>query len=416
MKLTMVDLRFSKQSEAAEAIKRLDSTYPASCDGRRLIVSQAYWGCPDRNRDGSQNQQPSFPSARNFEEANELTNSDGPAKKPSKRRMDDHEGYPPLVKSHPGSSWFKPLSVQPRFEVSTTPQLQSEVHRTKRCKNEQLDNKSGSADMTQELHWSEDLSPTETNCRDNILADQNNQNSSSQQVNEPTPSVRSEPSICNANGARISTDMTTEPQFVEVPPISTQSESGSNQLRIENSYSEAEKLNIARECVKVVTGQSEIDERVTIPVIVPALGSSLEESTLVAESHLTTAATFPTSKSSKHHPSLDMGDSTVSHVQGHSQIERNEFTTPNKEHILLDVKPSPETPPSSPVFSSTSKLNKRRPELPSRTSSVSVPAIPIVTHKKKLKVFTPLKESFSQSFEARIEDSQPSRSVKSKPN
>ena len=80
MKLTLAILSFVKASDAINAIRTLDSTYPLTFEGRRLHLSQARPRLIPRAEDGSQkfDSGPAIPES--LVKANEIINKDGAAK------------------------------------------------------------------------------------------------------------------------------------------------------------------------------------------------------------------------------------------------------------------------------------------------------------------------------------------------
>ena len=320
--------------------------------------------------------------------------------------MNDREGFPPLVGSHPETTLFK---SRPPFDIDVSVQLQSEADQSKATKDGMLGTTSGKVDIVQGLQESAKSSPVDMIRGEIIPTTHSVQSTSSMQVTEPTAltqSERSDCSDCYENQARLLTGISAESQPLQISPILTQSEP------IEGRDAAAELPKNIEACAKICPTEPEFaGSSGGISKTTP--GPSLEESTLTEEPEITPVATSSVATPIRSHSHLDLVESATSQSLA--------FVTPTKKDEVWVVKKSPDTPTSDPgqassAHSNSQKLNRRRSEIPSRTNLLSSPATPpILTHKKKRRVFTPVTESSSQSFdvEAKVQKAQPGRSVSS---
>ena len=83
----------------------------------------------------------------------------------------------------------------------------------------------------------------------------------------------------------------------------------------------------------------------------------------------------------------ERSDNTEERIGGRKEL------TPEPNAAVKTPSPSARSMPVTVTPSSTSNRMKYRPEIPSRTSSLLIPATPISTHKKKRKVITPSRDS-----------------------
>lgn len=309
--------------------------------------------------------------------------------------MDDHVGFPPLVASSAGAILSK-TQRPPYFRIGVSTQSQGEA-KNPTSKNEMLDDTPGITEMAQGLQGSEKVRG------ESIPTAQSVQSASSIQVTEPTSDVESNRSECYTIEARLSRDMIPKSQPLQAPTL-TQSEGKISQQGIEDSCAAAEPA-------KDLEAHVPENAKNSIGPVMTTPGSILVESTLVEESKMTSVAIPSAVKPIQ--LNLDLAEPAA--IQSPMQTEPTELGTPTMNITTLEAKTSPKTPGSdsgqTSLPHSNAHHNRRRSEMLSRTSSLSSPATPIVTHKKKLKVFTPLKESASQSIEAMVQEAQPGGSV-----
>lgn len=326
------------------------------------------------------------------------------------------EKFSPLVSFH-STDLSKPSVAQPFLQigVSKEPQVKPRKKETKAKENEPLVIKSEKSDREQGSN------PIEMVRGEIASTPQSVPETASALVTEPTLDAHSGLSICSSNEAQVPmNDMAgTRPLLMPNPPSNT--DIGLTQHVIELGSSEVDrpKATAAFEEAHVAGKENELSHTVA---------PSTSASNVVAKTQPEELERVPSVVSTApqklmvHNPTPAPDTQPVITTQSQPR-EDESFVTPTK-------KPRASIMETSPVISSTTSgqissavlpkalkpLGSHHPEVPLRTSSLSTPSTPIMTHKKKKKVFTPVKVDIKDLSSEIDQGYQPKDSTDLNPN
>lgn len=297
------------------------------------------------------------------------------------------EKFPPLV----STDLSKPSVAQPSLQigVSKEPQFKPRKKETNAKENESLVTKSDKLDREQESSSIEMV-------RGEIASTpQSVPETASALVTEPTLDAHLELSNYSSNEALVPMNEMAGTQPLLMPSPSN-TDIGLTQHVIELGSPEVDrpKATAAFEKAHVAGKENELSHTVAL---------STSASNVVAKTQPEEPERVPSVVSTApqklmvHDPTSASDTQPV--IKTQSQPGEDEsFVTPTKKPRASIVKTSPVISAttsgqiSSAVLPKALKpLDSHRPEVPLRTSSLSTPSTPILTHKKKQKVFTPVK-------------------------
>lgn len=217
-------------------------------------------------------------------------------------------------------------------------------------------------------------------------------------LTEPIFRAHPELSVCDSNEARVSVNQIAvmEPFPTRKPPTNT--EIGWSQPVIELGSSDTCRLEASAAYGKthVAKTRNVLSHTVALPMNPPSASQVVAKTQGKVPENDSSFVSISPQKSVVHDstPSLDNPSMVVTRIQsGKDEL----FVTPTKMSMASTVKASPVilSTASGQISSAVSMkapklLESHRPEVPLRTSSLPPSSTPILTHKKKQKVFTPV--------------------------
>lgn len=309
------------------------------------------------------------------------------------------EQFPPLVASH---------AVEPG--VSKEPQVKPSKKEVKPKEKKPPATQSDKLDREQESSSIEMVRGESGSTAESVLE------TTSALVTQPTSDAHSEPSTCDMNEALVSNSATetSAPQ-----KSSTNTGSGVIQHVIETGSPEVDhpKATMAYGKAQVTRTGNDPSHTVALSMSIASASKVVAKTEAEAPGKVSPVISIAPEESVIHDPMSALDAPSVIITQTQPRKDKS-FVTPTKKSKASIVKTSPATPStassqiSSAMLPEAPKpLESHRPEVPLRTSSLPTTSIPILTHKKKQKVFTTSKVDI-KGFSGEIDqDCQPKDST-----
>lgn len=311
----------------------------------------------------------------------------------------DPEQFPPLVASR---------SVEPG--VSKEPQAKPSKKVVKPKEKKPPATQSDKSDREQESSSIEMVRGESGSTAEGILE------TTSALVTQPTSDAHSEPSTCDMNEAQVS-NSATEPSATQ--KSSTKTGSGVIQHVIELGSPEVDhpKATMAYGKAQVTETGNDPSHTVALSMNIASASNVVAKTEAEEPGKVSPVISIAPEKSVINDSMSALDAPSVMITQTQPRKDKS-FVTPTKNSKPSTVKTSPATPSTassqiSPamLLEAPKPLESHRPEVALRTSSLPTPSIPILTHKKKQKVFATSKvdiEDFSGEID---QDCQPKDST-----
>lgn len=334
--------------------------------------------------------------------------SEEPQVKPSRKEAMAKEIEPPAIKSDKldrEESQVKPSKKDTKAKENESPvqipdKLDREEPRVKPNKKHTKTKENESpGKISDKIDRKQESSPVGMVQDESVSAAQSAPEIASALVARPTFDADSDLCVRNTNEAQV---LVNKMPAKEPPPTqeclkNTEIVWGQHMIELGSSEAGRPKATATSGKIDVARTGNDLSHIIALPIN-PTSASPVVVESQAEEPEIDLSVVSIAPQKSKVHESTSSLN-TPSMILTQTQPGKDESSvTPTKKSKASIVKTSPVTPSTASGQISSAALPKapkplesHRPEVPLRTSSLSTPSTPILTHKKKQKVFTPVK-------------------------